>query len=82
MFAFLAQASQPMLAHQIVEVGRRRVLVWAVVAQGAVTLQKGFAYWAIRIKSETVSLQQEGGEREFVFWVLMFQDLSCKIFGA
>jgi hypothetical protein len=57
------------------------VLVWAVVAQGAVTLQEGFAYWAIRIESKTVRLQQEGREREFVFRVLMFQDLSCKIFG-
>jgi hypothetical protein len=57
------------------------VLVWAVAAQGAVTLQEGLAYWAIRIESETVCLQQERREREAVFWVLMFQDLSCKIFG-
>ena len=82
MFAFLAQASQPMLAHQVVEVGRRCVLVWTVVAEGAMTLQEGFAYWAIGIESETVCLQQEGRERKFVFRVLMFKDLSCKIFGC
>ena len=58
------------------------MLVWTVVAEGAMTLQEGFAYWPIRIESETVGLQQEGREREFVFWVLMFQDLSCRIFGA
>lgn len=56
------------------------MLVGTVVAQGAVTLQEGLAYWAIRIESETVCLQQEGREREVVLWVLMFQDLPCEIF--
>jgi hypothetical protein len=57
------------------------MFVGTVIAQGAVTLQKGLAYGAIRIKTETVCLQQEGRKREVVFWALMFQDLSCEIFG-
>lgn len=57
------------------------MLVGTVVAQGAVALEKSFAYWAIRVESEAVCLQQEGREGEIVFRVLMFQDLSCKIFG-
>jgi len=55
------------------------MLVGASCTQGAVPLDKGFAYWSVGIETEVVCLEQEGGEREVVLGRLMFENLAREI---
>lgn len=57
-----AQASQPVLAHEVVVRVRELVLIWAVVAQGAVALAVSFAYWPVGGETEAVFLFEEAEE--------------------
>ena len=76
--AFLAQATQPVLAHQVVEVAiavLRDVPVRARVAHGAVALEVRLAYRPRVRDAEALRRSQERAERERVARVLVRDDL-------
>jgi hypothetical protein len=81
-FALLTQATEPMLADQVLEiivVGRGRVFVGAGGAKGAVTLHVGFACWSRRRDTQSVRGKQEGREGEVVMGSLVIEDLARKV---
>jgi hypothetical protein len=80
MLPLLAQAAQPVLAHQVV-VGRwSNMLVGARVAERTVALDEGFACWPRGVNAKAICLQQEWRETEGVFWVLVFKNLAREVF--
>lgn len=82
--AFLAQPSQPVLAHQVIVIRGRvggRMFIVAGVTQRTVALLVGFTYWTVGGDAVAVGLAQEGREGKCVLRSLMREDLACEIFG-
>lgn len=83
--ALLAQAAQPVLAHEVVEVAvvaLRDMAVRARVAHGAVALEEGLACRPCVRDAESLRREEERAEGELVTRVLVLDDLLGQLVRA